>query len=218
MIVSSDLPEVSVFECILNSLHIGVDVETEANRAWNRLIRSKVDALILDCDLGGTNGFLKRLEASDYGPPPLLIFSGTSARRAAQTAGSKFVVDKPVSVDQAVHTLSAARNIILKGRLNYHRQTLDMPVTLTDKSGKPLKADLLNLSLGGIRVRLRKTAALRSPLQLKFVLPETKLPIETKGKLAWSDEEGNAGISFAGMREAVKRDLQLWLERQYFGA
>jgi len=218
MIVSGDLQEVSVFECILNSLHIGVEVETEPDRAWKRLIRSKVDALILDCDLGGTSGFLKRLEESDYGPPPLLIFSGASARHAAQAAGSKFVVDKPVSVERAVHTLSAARNLILKGRLDYHRQSLDLPVTLTDKSGKPRKAHLLNLSLGGIRVRLQKCAALRSPLQLKFVLPKTKLPVETRGTLAWSDKQGNAGIRFADMQENLKRDLQLWLERQYFQA
>lgn len=216
MIVSGDLHEASVFECILNSLHIGVDVETEPDRAWSRLIRSKVDALILDCDLGGTTSFLKRLEESSYGPPPLLIFSGTEARVAAEAAGSRFVVDKPVSVERAVHTLSAARNVILQGRLHYHRQDLELPVTLKDKAGKSAKAHVLNLSLGGIRVRLVKSSALRSKQLLKFALPGTKLRMEAQGTVIWSDQQGSAGIRFAKMPKDQKRNLQLWLERQYF--
>ena len=54
MVVSRDWQEVSVLECILGGLHMDVAVESEPQRALSRLTNSKVDALIVDCDLNGT--------------------------------------------------------------------------------------------------------------------------------------------------------------------
>ena len=53
MVVSRDLQEVSVLECILGSLHMDVEVESEPQQALSRLSKSKIDALIVDCDLNG---------------------------------------------------------------------------------------------------------------------------------------------------------------------
>ena len=44
-----------------------------------------------------------------------------------QATEAMFAFDKPISVEQAVRTLSAARNMILDGRLRYHRAGLDLP-------------------------------------------------------------------------------------------
>ena len=62
MVVSRDFQEVSVLECILGGLHIGVDVESEPERARIKLAKSKIDALIVDCDLCGASSFLKGLQ------------------------------------------------------------------------------------------------------------------------------------------------------------
>ena len=62
MVVSRDLQEVSVLECILGGLHIGVDVESEPERARAKLAKSKIDALIIDFDLTGAAGFLSGLQ------------------------------------------------------------------------------------------------------------------------------------------------------------
>ena len=37
-----------------------------------------------------------------------------------------------------------------------------------------------------------------------------------QGEVAWQDKQGNAGIRFLEAAPAMKRELQLWLERQYF--
>ena len=47
--------------------------------------------------------------------------------------GALFAFEKPISVEQAVRTLSAARNMILDGRLRYHRAGLEVPVSLNCK-------------------------------------------------------------------------------------
>jgi len=132
MVVSRDWPEVSVLECILGSLHIDCDVESQPERAQAKLAKSKVDALIVDCDLSGTERFLSNLQRDSHFPwnVPLVVMSGPRRRQDIDATGALFSFEKPISVEQAVRTLSAARNLILDGRLRYHRQAIEVPVSL----------------------------------------------------------------------------------------
>src|ERR1700690_605154 len=110
MVVSRDWQEVSVLECILGSLHMDVAVESEPQQALARLTKSKIDALIVDCDLNGTGQFFHELqqEASRPSTGPLVIMGHAQGRREMQPTGGMFAFDKPISVEQAVRTLSAA--------------------------------------------------------------------------------------------------------------
>jgi DNA-binding response OmpR family regulator len=84
MVVSRDLQEVSVLECILGSLHIGVDVESEPERARVKLAKSKIDALIIDFDLVGATGFLNGLQnGHTRNAVPLIIVSGSTSNPRA---------------------------------------------------------------------------------------------------------------------------------------
>ena len=217
MVVSRDFQEVSVLECILGGLHIGVDVESEPERARVKLAKSKIDALIIDCDLTGACSFLKGLqEGTIRNAVPLIIVSGSGSRKHLESQGASFIFEKPISVEQAVHTLSAARNMILDERLRYHRETLDVPVSLTTATKKRQHAHLMNLSQGGIGVRLHKPELATGRVNVNFTLPGTKVAMKFLGQVAWKDQQGNAGIRFVQAAPRMKRELQLWLERQYF--
>jgi len=213
MVVSRDWPEVSVLECILGSLHIGVDVEPEPERARAKLAKSKVDALIVDCDLEGSTKFLHGLNGT-LNSVPLVILSSKKSRGQFDEADAAFVFEKPISVEQAVHTLSAARNLILDGRLRYHRHTLQIPVTVTHSGNKRLKAELLNLSQGGVAIHSDPPVTLSGTVQLEFALPGSDAPLKVGGQVVWN-KQGNTGIQFADVKQAVKRDLHLWLAQQY---
>src|SRR5258708_1310540 len=217
LVVSRDLQEVSVLECILGGLHIGVDVETEPERARAKLAHSRIDALIIDFDLTGAAGFMNGLQDGTIrNAVPLIIVSGSSGRKNLESKGASFVFEKPISVEQAVHTLSAARNMILDERLRYHRETLDVPVSLTYMSRSRQRAHLMNLSQGGMGVRLQRPHETRGPVKVSFTLPSPKLSMKFLGEVAWKDKQGNAGIRFLETAVQTKRDLRLWLERQYF--
>jgi DNA-binding response OmpR family regulator len=216
LILSRDSQEVSVFECILGSLRIDVEVETDPSLAWIRLNKSKVDAVIVDYDLPGSDGLLRNLKAvAEQASNPVIIVSASGDQARLDALGAEFVTRKPISVEQAVHTLSAARNLILQGRLRYYRQDLDTPVSITDTK-EQINADLLNLSQSGIRVRLQQPQTLRGDVGIHFLLPGTELPLDAQGEVAWADTRGNAGIRLVAMSEPSRRDLRLWLERQYF--
>src|SRR6201984_3673964 len=155
LLVSRDWQEVSVLECILGGLHIAVDVEPEPDRARTKLAKSKIDALIIDCDLCGASSFLEGLQDGTMGSAvPLIIVSGSAGRKQLESKGASFVFEKPISVEQAVRTLSAARNMILDERLRYHREKLDLKVSLTCPSRRRFQAHLTNLSRGGMGIHL----------------------------------------------------------------
>src|SRR6202140_2528828 len=78
MVVSRDWQEVSVLECILGGLQMDVAVENEPQRALARLAKSKIDALIVDCDLNGSFQFLRELRNAEGRSTtvPLVIMGG----------------------------------------------------------------------------------------------------------------------------------------------
>jgi hypothetical protein len=216
MVVSRDWQEISVLECILGGLHIGVDVEAHPERARAKLSRSKIDAVIVDCDLDGAGDFLRELQHDLINKSvPVVVLRGQRDRATGNIQPPSFEFQKPISVEQAVHTLSAARNMILDGRLRYHRQPLHVPVALTCGPRKRVTAKLVNLSQGGIGIRAPQKLAAGGPVKVSFALPGTKLSLKFQGELAWTDKQGNAGIRFLEMDGGVKRNLQLWLEQQY---
>ena len=218
MVVSRDWQEVSVLECILGGLHMDVAVESEPQRALARLTSSKIDALIVDCDLNGTGQFFRELqrEVPRVSTVPLVIMGGPQGRPDMQTTGAMFAFDKPISVEQAVRTLSAARNMILDGRLRYHRAGLEVPVTLTGRHQKRVEAELINLSQGGLQVRVGDGFNASDLLRASFAMPGTKNEVKADVEVAWSDDRGNVGIRFVKIAAQTQQSLRLWLAQQYF--
>jgi hypothetical protein len=213
MVVSRDWPEVSVLECILSGLHIGVDVEPEPERARAKLAKSKIDALIVDCDLEGTTSFLSGL-SNGMNTVPLVIISSLSGRSRLRDTDATFIFEKPISVERAVQTLSAARNLIVDGRLRYHRHCLEIPACITHGKNKRVKATLLNLSQGGVAVRTHRPVALAGVLGISFTLPGGKLKLKMQGRVVWS-RQGNTGVRFVKPSRRAQRDLQIWLAQRY---
>jgi len=219
MVVSRDWQEVSVLECILGGLHIDVAVENEPQRALSRLSKSKVDALIVDCDLNGTGQFFRQLhrEVPRASTLPLVIMGGPQGKQDMEGTGAMFAFDKPISVEQAVRTLSAARNMILDGRLRYHRAGLDVPVTLIGRrKQKKAGGQLINLSQGGLQVRVEDGFDASEASRVSFALPGTKCGLNAQVEIAWSDNKGNVGVRFVKMASRARHTLRLWLAQQYF--
>ena len=216
MVVSRDWQEVSVLECILGGLHMDVAVENEPERALARMSKSKIDALIVDCDLNGSSQFLHQLQTMENPRTvPLVIMGGPQNTRNLEHSGALFAFEKPISVEQAVRTLSAARSMILDGRLRYHRAGLEVPVALNSKGHKPVDANLVNVSQGGMQIHTSDPVE-AAKLQVSFELPGARAGLKAKAEIAWQDKRGNVGIRFVNLAPQQQRTLQLWLAQQYF--
>jgi DNA-binding NtrC family response regulator len=217
MVVSRDWQEVSVLECILGSLQMTVAVEKEPQQALDRLSKSKVDALIVDCDLSGTSQLLRELKTPTRTAKsvPLVIMGEPRRVDSLDEAGALFAFEKPICVEQAGRTLSAARNMILDGRLRYHRTDLDVPVSVKCKGKKQKQAQLVNLSQGGMQIITDAAIDSAAELQVSFDLPGSKSSLKAKAEIVWQDQRGNLGVRFLRVPATQQRALHLWLAQQF---
>jgi CheY-like chemotaxis protein len=217
MVVSRDWQEVSVLECILGGLQMEVAVENQPQQALARLSKSKIDALIVDCDLNGSYQFLRELQSigMQQNSMPLVIMGGPRAVGNLDDSGALFAFEKPISVEQAVRTLSAARNMILDGRLRYHRAGLELPVSLKCKGQTAKNAHLVNLSQGGMQVYTPSFIETSGPLQVSFALPGAKSGLKAQAEIVWRDRRGNLGVRFVKIAQPQQRTLKLWLAQQF---
>jgi len=217
MVVSRDWQEVSVLECILGSLHMDVTVENDPQRAHIRLTKSKIDALIVDCDLQGSAQFLERLHRAEMqaNTVPLVIMGAPDCNQRLDETGAMFAFEKPISVEQAVRTLSAARSMILDGRLRYHRAGLEVPVSVSCQ-GRSAEGYLVNVSQGGMQIHSEECLENETPLQVSFELPGMQTTVKAQAQIAWQDQKGNVGVKFVKILPRQQRALQLWLAQQYF--
>src|SRR5579871_5365647 len=217
MVVSRDWQEVSVLECILGGLHMEVAVEEDPQRAMTRLTKSKVDALIVDCDLKGSSQFLQKLQRVERraNTVPLVIMGAPQCQNRLDETGAMFAFEKPISVEQAVRTLSAARSMILDGRLRYHRAGVEIPVSLKCKGEKTKDAQLINVSQGGMQIRMDQPIDAAAALQISCELPGARAGLKARAEVVWQDKHGNLGIRFVKVAQPQQRTLQLWLAQQF---
>jgi PilZ domain-containing protein len=217
MVLSRDWQEVSVLECILGGLQIEVAIEKEPQRALERLNRSKIDAVIVDCDLNGSSQFLRDLQSIPRADNsvPLVIMGAPQSKPSLDATGALFAFEKPISVEQAVRTLTAARTMILDGRLRYHRAGVELPVSVKCKGRKAIEGYLLNISQGGMLIRSEQAIETDSDFQVSFTLPNNATTLRAQATVAWQDRAGNLGIRFAKIAPRQQRTLELWLAQQF---
>lgn len=217
LVVSQDWQEISVVECILGGMQIGVAVESDLAKARRFLSRTKVDAIIVDYDVEGSRSFVNGLDRlrAYRDTFPLIVMGSPIHSDELRNSGADFFFEKPISVEQAVQTLAAARNKILHGRLRSHRQEFQAPVAIFI-NGKQIGGEMLNVSQGGIGVYTSSELPMGESLQLGFSVPGRDNGVHAKAKVAWRNEKGQAGLQFEEIAETDQQDLQLWLAGQYF--
>ena len=95
MVVSRDWQEVSVLECILGGLQMEVAVENQPQQALARLSKSKIDALIVDCDLNGSYQFLREVQSigMQQNSVPVVIMGGPRAVGNLDDSGALFAFE-----------------------------------------------------------------------------------------------------------------------------
>jgi len=228
MVVSRDLQEVSVLECILSGLQMDVAIEAEPHRVLPRLSKSKIDALIVDCDLHGSHQLLRELRSPSWKPRivPLVLMGHSRELDRLDETGALFAFTKPISVEQAVHTLSAARSMILDERLRYQRTSLNTTVSVKCQGKDAVLAQLTNLSQNGMQIHVAGAVDWAPPIHLSFDLPG-ELPCESasdlpgshlraQAEIVWQDNAGNLGLRFVKVAPPQQKTLELWLAQQFF--
>ncbi len=114
-------------------------------------------------------------------------------------------------IDVASGDASSTLGKISAEQQKFFRAKVNVPVTLKNANGKEVQAKAINLSTGGMGLdEVSDPGSFAGLLDVHFLLPETDIEMQVKGRLMWADVGGRAGLRFVVIEPAVFGKLQQW--------
>ena len=213
LLVSSDDSAADVLSRVLSGFGIATDRSSDPETTLVRIQQQRFDALVVDFeDPQAAEQVL--LEAKKLGSFPLSValVADQSKVRQVLSRGAHFVLYKPVSEEAAKAGLRAAAALLSRERRKAFRVPVQAPVEITLSDGRKIDGILLDLSETGMDVLTAELQAAASMLAFHFMLPDGAVEVEGHGQVAWANPNGQTGVHFLDVPEAVKEQLKRWLK------
>ncbi len=216
LILTEDERTLRVLTKLLEDLEIRVKDCAQVEAASELLAGQKFDGILLDCDMEGSRNLLSKARSHPENKRSIIfaILSSTMTVGSAFQLGANFIFYKPVSLERTRRSLRAARGLMMRERRRHFRYALEAPVFLTMEEGKEVRAFVVDLSRGGMAIRVPEAPEMKQDVHLRVALPGMATSLEAQGKVVWADRYGRAGLHFAAMAEATRRELDRWLSEK----
>ncbi|HEV8523214.1 MAG TPA: PilZ domain-containing protein [Terriglobales bacterium] len=212
LLVSRDAEALSVLQGVMSELQMRAEVCDDVERAAERLIRERLDAVVVDYDEIEHAAELLRLLRLSAGKNSiaLAIVNGVTSMQAALETGANFVLVKPVSPEAAGRSLRAVKGLLNRiarrsARLMVHT------LAFVTMDGMRDRGFILDISQGGMAIQALDAVEASRAIQLDFELPGSPLRIVASGEIAWADVSGRAGVRFVSISEPAQQQLKDWL-------
>jgi CheY-like chemotaxis protein len=218
LLVSRDTELAKTLQPALERFAIGMEVCVGPNAGAEILGSEHFDAVIIDCDdLQGGLEVLKQARdgSANRSSVALAVLNGKTTTRQAFDLGASFVLQKPVTLQNAVRCASAAVSMMARERRRYYRHPIDMNVSLLFGEDQRLEAKATNISDGGMAVQLKQPPPGKGLSGVKFTPNGMASPLELKAEVAWADEKGRVGIRFAKGTSKDREQLESWLAQSF---
>jgi CheY-like chemotaxis protein len=213
LLVSTDDQAAEVLGRVLPPLGIAMDrcSDPEATRA--RIQQQRFAALIVDFDHPERAEDVLQ-QATKLGTEPLSIalVADTAKVRDILTGGAHFVLYKPLSEEAAKAGLRAAAALLSRERRRAFRVPIQAPVEITLPENRKVDGILLDLSETGMEVLTAEPLDRGVLLTFHFQLPDRALEMEARGEVAWANPNGQTGVRFLDLAEALSAKLKAWLQ------
>ncbi|MGP0098359.1 MAG: sigma 54-interacting transcriptional regulator [Terriglobales bacterium] len=143
---------------------------------------------------------------------------GHRARAAEQLGISRRTLSRKLreyEIDTRGNDGLAQLGIISEDQQKFFRAEVNLSVTLKNSQGKELQVQAVNLSTGGMGLdSVADPAGFAGLIDVSFLLPESEIEIRAKGRLAWAEAGGRAGLRFVVIEPALFVHLQQWTNRK----
>ena len=182
--------------------------------ALDLITRSHFDGFIIDCD-GMERGteiiIATRSSRSNRKSVIFTIVNGKTSLATAMELGSNFVLGKPLDLDRLTTYFQSSLHKMEREHRRYFRYQLSLDAEVVRRDGKVVPAQILNVSDGGLAIRLLDRAHLHGSVTIRFTLPNTqRTVISAVALLCWS-REPIFGMKFFGMDEESEQAYSEWL-------
>jgi CheY-like chemotaxis protein len=212
LLVSKDEESTAVLTGVLSGLGVEA-VGCGYSDGICQLTEQHFDAVIVDFD-DPHSAELVLQKALQSGPQnhvvTVALLSDKSKLRNVFGKGANFVLYKPFSTEQAEAGLRAAIVLLKRERRSSFRVPVQVPVQLKVEDDPETEGILLDLSEDGLDLLAAQPVRPAAAIQVKFALPDGK-EIEARGEVAWANPNGQAGVHFLDLPEALRTTLQDWV-------
>jgi DNA-binding response OmpR family regulator len=214
LLISTDDSACEVLSRVLPASGIAVERFSDLATAIDRLRQQRFDALIIDFENAheAAEVFEEGRRLNSGNPPVTVALVSERARvREILSGGAHFVLYKPLSEEKVRAGLRAVTALLNRERRRAYRVPVQAPVELTLPDTRKAEGILLDLSETGMDVLTAEPQVPTTLLKFCFQLPDGSLEIQAHGQVAWAKPNGQTGVHFLDLDEAVKVQLQQWL-------
>lgn len=183
----------------------------DAEAARDYLNRRKTDGVFVDLEVPGVLALIESIRKGTSNSKVMIFACGRSSKEYTSTlnAGANFLLRKPVSLDSVALHITIAKDLLAREQRRYFRHPVNLPVLLKEGETEQ-RARMTNLSEGGMAVHTVKTLRHSANVEFGFELP-IGVRINGKGRVAWTNAEGMAGIVVQAHDGKGKEYLEAWL-------
>ncbi len=181
----------------------------------------ELDLIVMDLRMPHGDGvaLVKRIRKLDDGRLPILVFTGSVGDvdevRELAALGVAGYLNEYCAVDHILPTI--APHLFPD---TFHRRVdtrVVMGIPISYRVANTIAAALaLNLSRGGMAVRIALPPGRGTVVKIKFALPGSKRELETEGVVCWSDHKAGMGIRFTKVKAADQAVIDAFVEAHFF--
>jgi PAS domain S-box-containing protein len=143
---------------------------------------------------------------------------GHRAQAAEQLGISRRTLSRKLreyGIDVPFGDRQATLGMISVEQQKFFRAKVSLPVTLRNAKSKECQAQAVNLSTGGMGLdSVPDPVTFAGLLDVSFLLPESEIVMQAKGRLVWADVGGKAGLRFVVIEPTLFEKLQHWTNRK----
>jgi c-di-GMP-binding flagellar brake protein YcgR len=216
LLLCSDEKIVRVLRRVLGDLDIAVELCANADTALRKLTRQRFEAIIVDCADDGANDVLRSARSAPCNKQAVAvaIVEPIVGLKAVFDVGAHFVLYKPVSSERAKSSFRAARALMKSERRRWARVAVQIPIVIRSVgSGGNVKVNTIDLSEGGMAVKIGRGKRLSGQWQIAFTLPGTQTSLELPAEFAWEGTSDQAGLRFQQISPEATLRLREWLKQ-----
>ena len=216
LLLCSDAKIVRVLRRVLGDLEIAVELCADEDTALRKLTRQRFEAIIVDCADDGANAVLRSARGAPCNKRAVAvaIVEPIVGLKAVFEVGAHFVLYKPVSSERAKSSFRAARALMKSERRRNVRVDVQIPVVMRSPGvGGNMRVTTVDLSEGGMAVKIERGRRPTGRWQIAFTLPGAQTSLELPAEFAWEGTANQAGVRFQQILPEATLQLREWLKQ-----
>lgn len=213
LLVSGDDDAADVLGGVLPALGFAMDRSSDPEATSTRIQQQKFDLVITDYDdPKAANDALSLVRQLGLSSLSVALVADAAKVREVLNGGAQFVLYKPLSENAVRAGLRPVSALLSRERRRAFRVPVQAPVQVIAAEGRKLDGILLDLSETGMDVLTAEPQVPGSSLKFRLQLPDGGPEFEVEGRVAWANPNGQTGVHFLNMQDALVAQLRSWLQ------